>query len=162
VSALLGLVVAFSVPLWQALFVNAPKLSVEITAITRMISDAVVVPVDDDPELIALRVWLPKAIRDTLAEDVFRLYQEEEQSSRSAPTLPKHEERLLRAKQPLKDLPAGALWPVASVPIRRYRTLSAERRGSSGTTCFYSNFQVLSNVGIWRTVLNLRSPEVRR
>jgi hypothetical protein len=105
VSALLGLVVAFSVPLWQALFVNAPKLSVEITAITRMISDAVVVPVDDDPELIALRVWLPKAIRDTLAEDVFRLYQEEEQSSRSAPTLPKLEERLLRAKQRLERFP---------------------------------------------------------
>src|SRR5712691_16355 len=56
VSAVLGLVVAFSVPLWQALFVNAPKLSVEISAIKRTVSDAAVVSTEDDPELSVLRL----------------------------------------------------------------------------------------------------------
>ena len=37
VSAVLGLFVAFSVPFYQALFVNAPRLSVEISAINRTV-----------------------------------------------------------------------------------------------------------------------------
>ncbi len=31
-STVIGLLVAFSVPIWQALFVNAPRLSVEISS----------------------------------------------------------------------------------------------------------------------------------
>lgn len=54
-SAALGLVVAFSVPLWQALFVNAPRLSVEISSIRRTVSEEALVSIHDDPELSSLR-----------------------------------------------------------------------------------------------------------
>jgi hypothetical protein len=92
VSAVLGLLVAFSVPLWQALFVNAPKLSVEITAIKRIVSNAAIVSIEDDPELLPLRdpttrppPWEPPSER--------------------RPTLSNLEELLLRAQQRMEELP---------------------------------------------------------
>ena len=54
VSAILGLFVAFIVPIWQALFVNAPKLSVEINSIRRNVSESAKIKVDDYPELTVL------------------------------------------------------------------------------------------------------------
>jgi hypothetical protein len=48
VSAALGLLVAFASPIWQAFFVNAPRLSVEISAIKRTISETAVVSLDED------------------------------------------------------------------------------------------------------------------
>lgn len=54
ISAIVGLLVALSVPLWQVFFVNAPKLSVEINAIKRTVSDAAVITLNDDPELRVL------------------------------------------------------------------------------------------------------------
>ena len=46
---------AFSVPLWKVLFLNAPRLSVEISAIKRAISDAALISIEDYPELASLR-----------------------------------------------------------------------------------------------------------
>jgi hypothetical protein len=100
VSAVLGLVVAFSVPIWQALFVNAPRLSVEITAIKRTVSEAVVLTVDDDPELTPLREPLRRNIWFSSADIEF-----EPPSTRRGPTLSDLEGRLLSAKQRLKELP---------------------------------------------------------
>jgi len=54
-SAVIGLVVAFSIPFWQALFVNPPRLSVEINSIRRTVSDTAVIAIDDDPELRTLK-----------------------------------------------------------------------------------------------------------
>jgi serine/threonine protein kinase len=62
-SSVLGLFVAFSVPLWQARFVNAPSLSVEISAIKRTVSDEALISLDDYPELSLL---LPFRSREDL------------------------------------------------------------------------------------------------
>ncbi len=51
ISATIGLVVAFTVPVFQAFFINTPKLSVEINSIKRNISETSHISIDDDPEL---------------------------------------------------------------------------------------------------------------
>jgi hypothetical protein len=94
VSAVLGLLVAFSVPVWQAVFFNAPKLSVEISAIKRTVTDAIVVGTDDDPELKLLR-----PARRPFGDD-------EQESRNEGPTLSVLDRRVLRARQRMRELPA--------------------------------------------------------
>ncbi len=105
-SAILGLVVAFSVPLWQALFVNAPRLSVEITAIKRTVSDTVVLSVDDDPELSPLRASRLRSLQAVPYGSMGFGLIDEPRSRSSRPTLSNLEEWLASAKQSLRDLPA--------------------------------------------------------
>lgn len=104
VAAVLGLIVAFSVPLWQALFVNAPKLSVEISAIKRTISDAAVVSLDDDPELSPLRSG--RDSRSLIFDDERLFIRSRSGSGKRAHTLSDLDDLLLTAKQRLRDLPA--------------------------------------------------------
>ena len=107
-SAVLGLIIAFSVPLWQALFVNAPKLSVEISSIIRTISPIAVLSTEDDPELRALRSGSGSSIEPdqiwtyrTLA--VGRPWRS---PGRSSSTLSDIDERLAGRRQRLRELPA--------------------------------------------------------
>lgn len=98
-SAIIGLLVAFSVPLWQALFVNAPSLSVEINAIKRAVSDAAVVSLDDYPDLKPL---VP--VRDlTYYSDEFETPLS--RSGKPGETLSGLEQLLARSKQRMRDLP---------------------------------------------------------
>lgn len=103
VSAVVGLLVAFASPIWQAFFVNAPKLSVEISAIKRTISEAAVIAVDEDPELAAL---LPA--RDPRFPPFY--YAEPfgpgGRGAQRGQTLAETDELLVAAKQRLRDLPA--------------------------------------------------------
>lgn len=104
VSAVIGLLVAFSLPLWQALFVNAPKLSVEISAIKRTVSDTAIISLDDDPELRPL-----KLTRDNYSFPF--LYDEGEMfngrsKTKRGYTLAQTEELLVTAKQRLRELPS--------------------------------------------------------
>src|SRR4051812_7207828 len=94
-SALIGLVVAFSVPLWQVFFVNTPRLSVEITSITRTISEDAVISIDDDPELNALRL--------SSREAEFYYYETRFREARTSGsyTLAEIDERLIGRKQRL-------------------------------------------------------------
>lgn len=55
VSSILGIIIAFALPIWQALFFNAPCLSVEISSIRRIVSDNTVISIDDYPELAVLK-----------------------------------------------------------------------------------------------------------
>lgn len=55
ISSAIGLCLAFAVPIWQAYFLNAPKLSVEITSIKRTVSDQAVIALQDFPELQILK-----------------------------------------------------------------------------------------------------------
>jgi hypothetical protein len=106
ISAVIGLVVAFSIPVWQTYFVNAPKLSVDINAIKRTVSDSAVTSIDDDPELSPL-----KPLKDTVSyypsEDVFldMVNRERPKSTMNGYTLSELEDMLARAKQRLRDLP---------------------------------------------------------
>jgi hypothetical protein len=100
-SAVLGLLVAFAVPVWQTFFINVPHLSVEITAIQRTVSDAAVVSIDDDPELSPLRT------RDSLVPffiDGPELFARRQR--KAGFSLTEIEDLLSRAKQRLRDLPA--------------------------------------------------------
>lgn len=104
ISAALGLLVAFSSPLWQVFFVNAPKLSVEINAVKREVTDAAVVFIDDDPELRALkptRELPPFWFSD---EDTANIHRST--ISKRGHTLAQTEELLTNAKRTLRDLPA--------------------------------------------------------
>jgi hypothetical protein len=106
-SAVLGLVVAFSVPLWQAFFVNVPKLSVEISSIRRTVSEDAVVSIDDDPELSALRsterddfIFYSAAGGRRILSPAIR------NPSGNSYTLAEIDERLMSRKQRLRELPA--------------------------------------------------------
>jgi hypothetical protein len=109
-SAAIGLVVAFSVPLWQIFFVNDPRLSVEISSIRRTVSDDAVVVVGDDPELAALR-------SQRLASELLYLnpFLGGSRTARRAPaagevgrgyTLAELDELLTARKQRFRELPA--------------------------------------------------------
>lgn len=101
VSAVVGLLVAFASPLWQAFFVNAPRLSVEITAIRRTISEATVVSVDEDLELAPLR--LPRDPRGFYGDEYDRMQQHSRKRGHSLTEL---DELLVAAKQRLRDWPS--------------------------------------------------------
>jgi len=106
ISAVLGLAVAFLGPLWQAIFINAPKLSVELTAIKRTISQTAAPSVSDDPELAILyrRSRLPYP-----SERLFFVDEGPTLSSRRSsrrPTLSDLDELFQSAKQSLRELPA--------------------------------------------------------
>ncbi|GBQ44194.1 hypothetical protein ACM0P6_09910 [Komagataeibacter sucrofermentans] len=103
VSAVLGLLVAFSMPLWQALFVNAPNLSVEISAIKRTVSDTAIISLDDDPEI---RPLITTRKRQSLPfDDESNILNVKRQVKRGY-TLAQTEELLANAKQSLRDLPS--------------------------------------------------------
>lgn len=105
VSAVVGLFVAFSIPLWQAAFVNAPKLSVEINAIKRAVSDAAVISIDDDPELQSLKPPRDRHLPYGLViEDDFTV--SSARGKRRGYTLAQTEELLASAKERLRDLPS--------------------------------------------------------
>jgi len=106
-STVLGLFVAFAVPLWQAFFVNAPSLSVEISAIKRTVSDAALISLEDYPELSSLRpvssrgdIYLPAFIE---LEDTRRFFASPGKASLSLLQL---EQLLGSSKQLLRDLPS--------------------------------------------------------
>ena len=104
VSAVLGLLIAFASPIWQAFFVNAPKLSVEISAIKRTISETAVVAVEDDPELAALRFPRDPRLPFYLEDEV--LSARGRGGRNRGQTLAEIDELLSSAKQRLRDLPA--------------------------------------------------------
>lgn len=102
VSAVIGLFVAFAIPVWQALFLNVPKLSVEISSIKRTVSDSAVVSLEDYPELGVLKPLVqqePFFFTDdgdapATLKDPFRRKK-----------ISEVEDLLARAKQQLRDLP---------------------------------------------------------
>lgn len=103
VSAILGLVVAFAVPVWQAFFLNAPKLTIEISSIRRAISASATLSIKDDPELKALLPKRPSYMPYIyLGDDADGPYN---QSSKRS-DIEQLDARLASAKQRLKDLPA--------------------------------------------------------
>lgn len=53
-SASVGLIVAFGVPIWQVFYLNTPNLAIEISSIRRTISENASVRVADDAELTIL------------------------------------------------------------------------------------------------------------
>lgn len=83
---------------------NAPKLSVEISAIKRTISDAAVVSLDDDPELSPLRSG--RDSRSLIFDDERLVIRARSGSGKRAHTLSDLDDLLLTAKQRLRDLPA--------------------------------------------------------
>jgi hypothetical protein len=98
-SAVIGLVVAFTIPAWQALALNAPKLEVEISAIQRSVSDLATLPVNDYPELAVLR---------TPTDRIFRYQYLDEDNPRENPfalNITQLDRLLARAKVQLKDMP---------------------------------------------------------
>lgn len=102
-SALIGFFVALIVPFWQAKFVNAPKLSVEINAIRRTVSDTALISIDEEPELRSLKNrhgQAPYILGMDYNEIVF-----EKPNKRGGYTLSQTEELLADAKQRLRDLP---------------------------------------------------------
>lgn len=104
VSAALGLLVAFASPIWQAFFVNAPRLSVEISAIKRTISESAVVIIDDDAELAALRS--PRDDSRSFLIDADGSWGRRRPSQNRGHSLMDIEELLASAKQRLRDLPS--------------------------------------------------------
>ncbi|MDD1622949.1 MAG: hypothetical protein LUQ11_15845, partial [Methylococcaceae bacterium] len=106
VSAILGLLVAFSIPLWQALFVNAPKLSVEINAIKRTVSDSAIICIDDEPELRPLKPPRESVPFLILGGDDSEFARPGKRANKGGYTLSETEELLSDAKQRLRDLPS--------------------------------------------------------
>jgi hypothetical protein len=128
-SAILGLIVAFSVPLWQALFVNAPKLSVEISSIIRTISAAAVLSIDDDPELRAVRSRSPGDSDQYVTYSRSRIVtigagRTMRGPGGYSPTLADLDERLASRRQRLRELPAQI--EEQKRAVERLRTLTAE------------------------------------
>lgn len=106
ISSVLGLFVAFSVPVWQALFVNAPRLSVEISAIKRTVSDTALIPIDDHPELTSLRIYRGRDFYfppDFLTDEGRRALGE---SGKGNVSLTGLEQLLSSTKQQMRDLPS--------------------------------------------------------
>lgn len=103
-SVLVGLVVAFGIPLWQVLFVNAPKLAIEISSIRRTISDSATVSIKDDPELKVLGQSRPRL--GYLPAFVEQLDFVPPSSGRTRSGIEQIDARLDGAKQRLRDLPA--------------------------------------------------------
>lgn len=90
-------------PVWQAIFVNAPRLSVEISAIKRTVSDAAVISLDDDPELRLL-----KPVRPAYGFP-FPINEEDEHQTRRGKrgyTLAQIEELLQGSKLRFRELPS--------------------------------------------------------
>lgn len=106
-SSILGLLVAFSVPMWQALFVNAPSLSVEISAIKRTISDSALIILEDYPELSSLS---PTMGREELYIPSYFFTEEARRTLRNpgkgSLSLSGIEQLLSSTKQLMRDLPA--------------------------------------------------------
>lgn len=104
VSAIIGLFVAFAIPIWQALFFNAPSLSVEISSIKRTVGDSAVVSLEDSPELSVLK---------PLAKNKTTIFFSPDGADTSTPIpdgfrakkISEVEELLARAKQQIRDLP---------------------------------------------------------
>src|SRR5689334_22082820 len=101
-SGVIGLVVAFTIPVWQAFDLNAPKLEVEISAIQRSVSDLATLPINDYPELAVLRQPADRMAR----------YQywnpPDEDGPRDNPfalNITQVDRLLSRAKMQLKDMP---------------------------------------------------------
>lgn len=111
VSAILGLIVAFFIPVWQAFFINKPSLSVEINAIKRTVSDAALISIDDEPELRSLKPpqSLGRVVQFVMSSDSERPEREPSSNlnrqNKRAYTLTQTEELLSDAKQRLRDLP---------------------------------------------------------
>lgn len=103
-SAVVGLVVALAVPLWQAWFVNAPKLAIEISSIRRTISESATISIKDDPEL---KILGPDRSRNRYANIIYA--EAFELASGSTPRVRNGIEnldaRLENAKKRLRDLP---------------------------------------------------------
>jgi hypothetical protein len=106
VSSVLGLLVAFSLPWWQAIFVNAPKLSVEISAIKRTVSDAAVISLDDDPELRLLKPMRDSSVPFFIMDDEMESFRRGIPSGKGGHSLIQTEELLVGAKRRLRELPA--------------------------------------------------------
>jgi hypothetical protein len=111
ISAGIGLFVAFAIPIWQALFFNVPKLAIEISAITRSVSEFAAISIDDYPELEVLQadretpsypLLFPHFIVDD-ADGPTTAVREREPSSGFK--IRDVERLVARAKQQLKDLP---------------------------------------------------------
>lgn len=103
-STVIGFFVALIIPFWQAKFVNAPNLSVEINAIRRTVSDTALISIDEEPELRSLknrRGNLPYILDSDGNEVVYQ-----RPSKRGGYTLSQTEELLADAKQRLRDLPS--------------------------------------------------------
>ncbi|MDG4603138.1 MAG: hypothetical protein P9C48_12475 [Defluviicoccus sp.] len=106
-SAGIGLFIAFAIPIWQALFFNAPKLEVEISSIKRSVSEGATISLDDHAELSVLKPdrdsspFFPWVLEDDGNPRIIR----STGSTSSGQKLTTVDALLERAKQQLKDLP---------------------------------------------------------
>lgn len=104
ISSAIGLCLAFAVPIWQTYFLNAPKLSVEITSIKRTVSDQAVIALQDFPELQILK----KNRRIIMQPPVLALHDlvgRPAVEASSALKISDLDDLLNRTKQEYKDLP---------------------------------------------------------
>lgn len=107
ISAGIGLFIAFAIPIWQALFFNAPKLELEISSIKRSVSEGATISLDDHAELSVLKSTqqsgrFPYVLDE---EGGGPVYFRERSSGSSGLKLNDIDSLLGRAKQQLKDLP---------------------------------------------------------
>lgn len=106
ISALIGLGVAFAIPIWQAYFLNVPKLSVEVSAITRAVSDSALLSLDDYPELTVLKPSdKPILIFNTFDDMGLEELGHSAKGPVKGKTISDLEQLLIRAKQQLRELP---------------------------------------------------------
>jgi hypothetical protein len=104
VSSVLALIIAFALPIWQTLFFNAPRLSVEISSIRRIVSDTTVISLDDYSELSVLKPLFLFPKPPARIRDMNLLYPGLRPERGN--TIDELDELLTRAKQQLKELPA--------------------------------------------------------
>ncbi|WIW89010.1 hypothetical protein K3M67_03245 [Sphingobium sp. V4] len=101
ISAGIGLLVAFGVPIWQNYYINTPKLAIEISSIKRVLSDSTTIAIHDDAEL---KVLYGEKRRN------YSYFGEPELFGRtgknSGETIDNLQNLLELAKQRLRDLPA--------------------------------------------------------
>jgi len=107
-SAAIGLIVALFIPFWQAYFVQAPKLAIEISAIKRSVSEEASILITDYPELTALSSGPNDLYARRLVyypDDDFGVASTRRRSPNSFRVVDL--DRLIeRGKQQIKDLPA--------------------------------------------------------
>jgi hypothetical protein len=101
-AAGIGLLVALSLPILQTFFLQAPKLSLEINAIKRTVSESALVSIEDDAELSHIK---PHPYSSPSFPIFMSGGELPKRSVRNGHSLAELDELLIKAKQRLRDLP---------------------------------------------------------
>lgn len=125
-GALVGLFVAFGVPLWKNFVVDAPKIFFEINSIRRYLIDGLYVPISDDPELSFIEKYLggrpgstDEKRREIYVEEIDRLYID---IQNRLTEIPKIIDRVTKDRNQILAIPPPAL---TSAQARQYNGMLA-------------------------------------